>query len=235
MSQHNELLESRGFDVKLVDARHVKNVSGRKTDVLDCQWLQQLHTYGLLSGAFRPNEQICILRSYMRQRSMLITYAATHIQHMQKALNQMNVQLHNVISDITGDTGMNIIRAIIAGEHNPEILAAHRDKRCKSSMEIIAKLLTGNYRAEHIFSLTQAVELYDAYKNKIMACEQKIEQQLSLFKDCAEDVSTSSEQQQTSKKPRSRCKNALKFDVRTHLIRLTGIDLTFINSFKNYF
>src|ERR1044072_3515993 len=107
-----ELLERRGFEVKLVDARHVKNVSGRKTDVLDCQWLQQLHTYGLLSGAFRPAEEICALKAYMRQRMMLIQQASSHVQHMEKALSQMNLQLHNVISDITGETGMKIIRSI---------------------------------------------------------------------------------------------------------------------------
>jgi hypothetical protein len=160
-----ELLESHGFDVKLVDARHVKNVSGRKTDVLDCQWLQQLHTYGLLNGAFRPNEQVCALRAYMRQRSMLIKQASTHIQHMQKALSQMNIQLHNVISDITGETGMKIIRAIVAGERDPMVLANYRDRRCKNSLEIIAKSLTGNYREEHVFALTQAIELYDTYNS----------------------------------------------------------------------
>ena len=119
-----ELLESRGFEVKLVDARHVKNVSGRKTDVLDCQWLQQLHTYGLLNGAFRPNEKVCALRTYTRQRSMLVQQASSHIQHMQKAMSQMNVQLHNVLSDITGETGMRIIRAIVNGERCPRLLAS---------------------------------------------------------------------------------------------------------------
>lgn len=177
-----ELLESRGFEVKLVDARHVKNVSGRKTDVLDCQWLQQLHTYGLLQGAFRPDEQVCCLRAYLRQRAMLIRQASVHIQHMQKALSQMNLQLHHVVSDITGATGMEIIRSIIAGERNPEILAEYRDKRCKHSKETLVKSLTGNYREEHIFSLTQAVELYEIYKEKLRGCDERIEKQLSLFK-----------------------------------------------------
>lgn len=185
-----ELLESRGFDVKLVDARHVKNVSGRKTDVLDCQWLQQLHTYGLLKGAFRPVEQVCVLRTYLRQRSMLIKQASSHIQHMQKALSQMNVQLHNVLSDITGDTGMRIIRAIVSGERAPMILASYRDKRCKNSLETISKSLTGNYREEHIFSLTQALELYDTYKEKIAICDQKIEMQLSSFEDSPNERAT---------------------------------------------
>lgn len=222
-----ELLESRGFDVKLVDARHVKNVSGRKTDVLDCQWLQQLHTYGLLSGAFRPNDQVCVLRSYIRQRSMLIQQASTHIQHMQKALSQMNVQLHNVLSDITGETGMRIIRAIVAGEHDPMILASYRDRRCKNSLEIIAKSLTGNYREEPIFSLTQALELYDTYKDKITICDNKIEQQLSSFSDYTEKTQPEICSIQ-KRKSKAHCKNKLSFDAGSHLIRITGVDLTAI-------
>ena len=126
-----ELLERRGFEVKLVDARHVKNVTGRKSDILDCQWIQQLHTYGLLAGAFRPPDEICVLRSYLRQREMLTQTASMHIQHMQKALQQMNLLLHNVVSDITGVTGMKIIKAILAGERDPQVLASHRDKHCQ--------------------------------------------------------------------------------------------------------
>jgi hypothetical protein len=178
-----ELLESRGFEVRLVDARHVKNVSGRKTDILDCQWLQQLHTYGLLSGAFRPEELVCVLRAYLRQRSMLIQQTAMHIQHMQKALSQMNVQLHNVISDIMGVTGMKIIRAIVGGERDPKLLAIYRDGRCKNSLEVIEKSLTGNYRDEHIFALKQALELYDTYQNKIEVCDDEIEKQLLKFEN----------------------------------------------------
>src|ERR687886_523875 len=141
-----EILDARGFRVLLVNARHVKNVSGRKSDVLDCQWLQQLHTYGLLQGAFRPPAQVCVLRSYLRQRAMLVRYAAAHVQHMQKALQQMNVLLHQVVNDITGLTGMTIMRAIVAGERDPQVLAQHRDPRCKRSAEEIAQSLTGNYR-----------------------------------------------------------------------------------------
>ena len=222
-----ELLESRGFEVKLVDARHVKNVSGRKTDILDCQWLQQLHTYGLLNGAFRPNEQVCVLRAYMRQRSMLIRQASVHIQHIQKALSQMNLQLHNVMSDITGATGMKIIRDIIKGERDALKLASYRDKRCKSSLEVIAKSLTGNYREEHIFSLSQAVELYDIYKEKIANCDSKIEMQLSGFADCSKEKKKSRDTL-VQKKPKVRCKNRLTFDVSSHLIRITGVDLTAI-------
>ena len=220
-----ELLESRGFDVKLVDARHVKNVSGRKTDVLDCQWLQQLHTYGLLSGAFRPNEEICVLRAYMRQRNMLIKQASIHIHHMQKALSQMNVQLHHVISDITGETGMRIIRAIVEGERDPAILASYRDRRCKNSLEIIEKSLTGNYRDEHIFSLTQALELYDTYKDKLIACDNKIEMQLTTFEACPKQKNPDERVRQKSK---AHCKNKLTFNAASHLIRITGVDLTAI-------
>lgn len=222
-----ELLESRGFEVKLVDARHVKNVSGRKTDVLDCQWLQQLHTYGLLNGAFRPNESVCVLRSYLRQRSMLIQQASSHIQHMQKALSQMNIQLHNVISDITGDTGMKIIRAIVAGERNPSVLACYRDKRCKNSLETIEKSLIGNYREEHIFALTQAIELYDTYKAKIIECDNKIELQISTFDDRV--IEKSSQQASAVKgKSRAHCKNTFSFDAKSQLIRIVGVDLTMI-------
>ena len=226
-----ELLESRGFEVKLVDARHVKNVSGRKTDVLDCQWLQELHTYGLLSGAFRPNEQVCTLRAYLRQRHMLIEQASSHILHMQKALSQMNLQLHNVISDITGETGMRIIRAIVAGERSPEVLASYRDRRCKNSLEIIAKSLEGHYREEHIFALTQALELYDTYKSKLTACDNKIEQHLSTFEPRRIEKQTVP-RSVAKKKSRSHCKNALAFDVKSYLIQITGVDLTAIPSIE---
>lgn len=223
-----ELLDSRGFEVKLVDARHVKNVSGRKTDVLDCQWLQQLHTYGLLNGAFRPDEQVCTLRAYLRQRSMLIQELSRHVQHMQKSLSQMNVQLHNVISDVTGDTGMKIIRAIIVGERDPKKLSIYRDSRCKNSLEVIEKSLTGNYREEHVFTLTQAVELYDVYREKIVACDRKIEQQLSTFNDSSVVIESKLLEQKESliKKKKSRCKNKLSFNVQSSLIRITGVDLT---------
>jgi transposase len=221
-----ELLESRGFDVKLVDARHVKNVSGRKTDILDCQWLQQLHTYGLLNGAFRPNQEVCALRAYSRQRSMLIQYGSDHIQHMQKALSQMNVQLHNVISDITGDTGMRIIRAIAQGERDPKLLASYRDRRCKNSLETIEKSLTGHYREEHIFALKQALDLYDAYKNKIEECDEVLEKQLLTFEERKEVDVAELQERVIKKRGKGRSKNAPFFNLKSHLIRVTGIDLT---------
>ncbi len=223
-----ELLESKGFEVKLVDARHVKNVSGRKTDVLDCQWIQQLHTYGLLNGAFRPAEKICELRAYVRQRAMLIEQASHHIQHMQKAMSQMNLQLHNVLSDITGETGMKIIRAIVNGERDPNVLASYRNERCKNSIEVIEKSLMGYYRAEHIFALTQALELYDIYKEKIVVCDIKIEEHLKSFENRQLVKINETGEKRNPKKSRSHCKNALGFDLQSHLIRITGVDLTAI-------
>lgn len=176
-----EILESYGLEVMLVNARHVKNVPGRKSDVIDCQWLQQLHTYGLLRGAFRPADQVCALRAYVRQRSTLVRSSASHIQRMQKALAQMNLQLHNVVSDVTGVTGMRIIKAILAGERDTKVLSSMRDPRCKNSEETIARSLQGNYRQEHLFSLRQSVELYEFYQAKISDCDQQILEQLKIF------------------------------------------------------
>jgi transposase len=154
------LLEARGFGVVLADAREVQRAPGRpKTDVQDCQWLQRLHAYGLLAAAFRPPEQICVLRSYLRQRSMLVRYASQHVQHMQKALTQMNLKLQHVVSDVTSVTGMAIIRAILTGERTPSVLAQLRDRHCQHSEAEIARALQGNWRTEHLFALQQAVEL----------------------------------------------------------------------------
>jgi Transposase len=150
-----DILEQRGFEVMLVNARDAKHVPGRKTDVSDAQWLQRLHEYGLLRASFRPQAEMAGLRAYLRQRERLLDYAAAHIQHMQKALMQMNLQLHHVVSDITGATGMRIIRAIVAGERDPTILASYRDVRCHSSVETVRRALVGNDREEHIFALTQ--------------------------------------------------------------------------------
>src|SRR5919197_4712903 len=168
-----EVLEERGCDVKLVDAHYARQVPGRKTDVKDCQWLQELHTYGLLCGAFRPADQICVLRSYLRQRSMLVAYASHHIQHIQKALEQMNLKLAHVVSDITGLTGMGIIKPILSGERDPAKLAKLRDPRCKNSEATVARSLEGHYREEHLFALRQAVELVEFYQHQIMACDRQ--------------------------------------------------------------
>jgi transposase len=211
-----EILDSRGFEVKLVNARHVKNVPGRKSDVLDCQWLQQLHTYGLLQGAFRPADQVCSLRAYVRQRMNLVRYAASHIQHMQKALAQMNLQLTNVVSDITGTTGMRIITAILNGERNPQALASLRDPRCKNSVETISRSLHGTYRPEHLFSLRQAVELYEFYQTKIGDCDRQILEQLQKFDAVPKDPNG---------KPPSTLEDALQ--------QIAGVDLTRIDGISS--
>src|SRR6516162_10827180 len=166
-----ELLDARGFAVFLVNARDAKHVPGRKTDVSDAQWLQRLHSYGLLRASFRPKGQIAELRAYVRQRERLLEYAASHIQHMQKALTEMNLQLHHVVADITGSTGLRIIRAILAGERDPNVLARLRHYSCHASIETIERALTGSYRAEHLFALEQALALYDAYHEKVSACD----------------------------------------------------------------
>lgn len=214
-----EILESKGFDVKLVNPRFIKNVPGRKTDVVDCQWIRQLHSYGLLTGSFRPDDQICILRSYLRQRALLVSYASHHIQHIQKALEQMNVKLNQVIRDITGTTGMSIIRAILAGERKPEKLAQLRNSRCKNDAKTIAKALHGNWRSEHLFALQQAVELFDFYQKQIADCDLKIEQHLADFED-------RSNGQPLNKSRKATGRNKLSFDARTHLFQMTGVDLT---------
>jgi len=215
-----EILERRGFEVKLVDARKTKHVSGRKSDVLDCQWLQTLHTYGLLTAAFRPADEICVLRGYLRQKEMLVQSSSMHIQHMQKALQQMNLLLHNVVTDITGVTGMSILKAIIAGERDSKALARYRDERCRNSARTIAKSLVGNYRQEHVFALTQAVELYEFYQAKISDCEKAIANFLAIQETQTEDEPPPS---QKNIPPRQRIRAGV--DLRSRLFKLTGVDL----------
>jgi len=225
-----EILESRKFEVILVNAREVKRVPGRKTDINDAQWLQQLHQYGLLAASFRPREQIVSLRSYMRHRERLIEYAAGHIQHMQKALMQMNLQLHHVVSDITGATGMRIIRSIIAGERSPQKLASYRDIRCKKSEETIAAALTGNYRLEHVFTLKQAVSLFDFYQEQIKECDKEIEvafSKLSSVKKTPSDPLPKA-------RHRTKQKNEPDFALRQALYTFVGVDLTQINGIGPY-
>ena len=214
-----QVLEERGFEVRLVDARRVKNVSGRKTDVSDCQWLQQLHTYGLLSAAFRPDDDTCVLRSYMRQRDGLVIQAG---QHMQKALELMNVKLTEVLADVSGQTGMAIVDDILAGQRDPSVLAKHRHTRCKHDEETIARALTGHYRAEHLFALRQAVTLYRQCQDLIHECDTEIERFLEDRRP--KDDGTPTPPEQSS----ARSKNALGFDAHGHLFRLVGVDLTAI-------
>ncbi|MEN8131073.1 MAG: IS110 family transposase [Pseudomonadota bacterium] len=224
-----EILQSRGLEVVVVNARDVKHVPGRKTDVNDAQWLQQLHQFGLLRGSFHPPLKIGELRAYMRQRERLLEYAAAHIQHMQKALMQMNLQLHHVVSDITGATGLRIIRAILTGEHNPVILAGMRDVRCKQSEATLAKALQGNYRPEHLFALRQAVELYDTYQEKVTLCDRQIERLLDELHSPAQPADPL-----PPARHRTKQHNAPSFDVRASLYTVLGVDLTQIHGMGPY-
>jgi transposase len=225
-----EMLDARGFAVFLVNARDAKHVPGRKTDVSDAQWLQRLHSYGLLRASFRPKGQFTALRAYVRQRERLLEYAASHIQHMQKALTEMNLQLHHVVADITGTTGLRIIRAILSGEHDPKVLAGLRDYRCHATAETIEKALTGNYRAEHLFALEQALALYDAYHEKVSACDARIE---AVMKDLSIDRSHDAAVLTPSRR-RTDQMNGLAFDVRSALFALLGKDITKIDGFGPY-
>lgn len=216
-----ELLESRGMQVCLVNAHATKNVSGRKSDLLDCQWIQQLHTYGLLAASFRPSAEICVLRSYVRQRESLLQQRARQIQHMQKALHLMNVKLTTVISDLTGLTGMQIIRAILAGERDPLRLAHFRDPHCKSSESEIAKALTGHYQAEHLFALRQAVEGLDFYTQQLVACDAEIEAHYAVFAPQVDLLEQPLATEQRRHRP-----HHPPFDLRRSLYLTAGIDLT---------
>jgi hypothetical protein len=185
-----------------------------------------LHACGLLSAAFRPEEQVCVLRSYIRQRAMLLQCACGHVQHMQKALSQMNVKLQHVVSDITGETGMKIIRAILAGERNPRKLAEMRDKHCKNPVEVIAKSLEGNYREEHLFELRQAVELYDSYLRMMAECDVKMEACLKEFDDKSDGQPPPSE---TNPKSARAGGNSPGFNMADALFKMAGVDLTTID------
>jgi transposase len=224
-----EILEARGFSVLLVNARHVKHVPGRKTDVNDAQWLQQLHQYGLLRGSFRPRDGVVRLRAYLRHRERLVEYAAAHIQHMQKAFMQMNVQLHHVVTDITGVTGMRIIRAIVAGNHAPDQLAAFRDVRCSASVETIREALTGTYRPEHLFALRHALELYDVHQAKVAECDKAIDavlQQLNADRPAPDDPLPAVRH--------AKGRNEPQFEVRSALYTLLGADLSQIHGLGPY-
>ncbi len=230
-----QLLEARGFEVNLVNARHLKNVPGRKSDVQDCQWIQRLHSYGLLSGSFRPNNEICILRSYLRQRDNLVKSASTHILRMQKALTEMNVQLHKVISDITGKTGLAIIEAILNGQRDPMTLAQLKDPRVKSSTERIAKALQGDYRSEHLFTLRQELEVYRFYRDKICECDRQISVHLASLESSTEgdDVHHSYGAPSTSPPAASPTSSAPSTTtLRQELIRISGVDFTTVPGFE---
>jgi transposase len=222
-----EILESRGLEVRLVDPRKMKQVPGRKTDVLDCQWIQELHTYGLLEGSFRPDDQIVVLRAYMRQRQMLIQYAGQHVQHVQKALEQMNIKLTEVIDDVMGETGSRIIEAILFGERGPQKLAKLRDYRCKNNEATIALALEGNWRKEHLLELRQAWELYGVYQQKLSDVDAALESHLKTFAD------RSNGEPLPPQRPRKAGKNEPQMteELRDHLHRMTGLDLTLNKGF----
>jgi len=220
-----ELLERRGFEVKLVEPRRLKHVPGRKSDVLDCQWIQQLHTFGLLSGSFRPDDSICVLRSFVRQRQMLVRSLSRSVQHMQKALTQMNLKLQHVISDISGATGMAILHAILAGERDPQQLAKLRDGRCSNDEATIALALQGNWREDHLFALKQAMDTYHFYQEKLTEVDEKIRAHLETF----EDKSQGKPLERVTKKHRV---NDPAFDARKYLYTITGTDLTDVDGLE---
>ena len=219
-----ELLESEGFDVNLVEPGQLSRCGARpKTDVLDAQWIQRLHSYGLLRGSFRPPDSLLALRAYWRQRQMQVRYAASHVQHMQKAMEQMNVKLAEVVSDITGLTGMSIIEAILNGERDPIKLARLRDERCHSSEDQIALALDGTWRPEHLFELRQAYELYQFHHKQITECDQQVQAELARFPNRAGEKTR-------ARKPRRRGRksNDVRFDATGPLFQALGVDLTLI-------
>ena len=218
-----EILEERGIQVYLVNARHTKNLPGRKSDVQESQWLLKLHTYGLLNNSFQPPSEIRVLRTYWRQRGDHVHGAATCIQRMQKALTQMNVQLANVISDVSGLTGQAIIRAMVAGERDPRKLAELSDPRIHASREEVAKSLEGNWRPELLFVLQQEVEMYDAYQQRIDECDQQLQKHLATFVSVVPPQLTEEEPKKKKTKP---AKNAPRFELNQELQRIIGVDLT---------
>ncbi len=219
-----QVLESQGFEIFLTNARHSKNVPGRtKTDRLDCQWLQKLHTFGLLSASFIPPEKIRKLKSLLKHRDNLVQLSSKFIQHMQKSLQQMNLLLHQVISDITGQTGLKILNAILNGERNPVTLAKLKNKGIKSSTNEIAKALEGDYREEHLFTLKQSLESYRFQQKQIEKCDIEIEKHLQLL----DKKVNAKDNPPPSKSGRKKVlKNKPKYDARTYLYEITGIDIT---------
>ena len=219
-----QILERRGLEVRLVNARQAKNVSGRKSDVLDCQWLQRLHSYGLLNASFRPEDQMCVLRSYLRYRDALVCARSLQCQHMQKALQQMNVQLHQVLSDVTGASGLRIIGALLAGERDVQKLAAMADRRVRASQATIQKAMRGDYRSEHLFVLQTAFELHQTYETKIQSCDEQLIAQMAQLPTHA-----NVEAQPLGARPAGRAASRDKVagkDMRVELHRWTGADLT---------
>ena len=219
-----EVLEAHGIEAYLVNAAHAKNVPGRSTDVSDCQWLQFLHSVGLLRDSFHPPQQIRALRDVRRHRENLVALAAEHILHMQKGLDLMNLQLHGVISDITGVTGMSIVKAILAGERDPKKLALLRDPAVKASAEMIEKSLTGNYQAQHLFIQQQALQAYEYYQHQIFECDEVLRQWIA-------DLPSKIDPRQkplapSSNRHKKRQGNEYHFEMREEMYRILGVDLT---------
>ena len=223
----HEVLEEAGIRVCLVDSKHVKHVPGRKSDVSDCQWLQYLHSVGLLRASFRPESEIRAIRALSRHRSSLIEIASVHVQHMHKALTQMNLQIHHVLSDITGLSGMAIIEAIVAGERSPVRLAALCNQRVRSDQETVIKSLVGNYRSEHLFTLKQSLNAYKHYQELIADCDREIERLMRLLNGKI-DPPPSSPATPTDPRFQKRSKNQFRFDMASELTRVFGVDLTTI-------
>jgi len=221
-----QVLERWGFKVLLVNARQTKNVAGRKSDVQDCQWIQRLHCYGLLRGSFRPEDAYCVLRTYLRYRDELIGARSTQCQHMQKALQQMNVQLHHVLSDVTGVSGLAIIQALLAGQRDPVALAALVDRRVRANRETIQKALVGDYRPEHLFELQTAFELYHTYEEKIRACDEHLLRETAGLADVV-DIRLQPLPARKAGRPAHK-DQLLGQDLREPLYRKLGVDLTAI-------
>lgn len=221
-----QILEARGIEVHLVNAQHVHHVPGRKSDVLDCQWLQYLHSVGLLKASFRPEQAVCEIRSLMRHRENLVEMSCVHVQHMHKSLDQMNLQIHHVISDITGVTGLAIADAIVAGNTDPKELAKLRDHRIKASVETVTKSLVGDYRAEHIFTLKQSLTAYRHYQQLIADCDQEVQQRIQAFDSKNAGPSAPADASPTA------AADPPRFDLHSHLERIFGVDLTLIPGFE---
>ncbi len=225
-----EELERQGFECLLISSRSLRRVPGRKSDIIDAQWIQTLHNYGLLESSFRPQGELIALRTLLRHRGQLLEHRSPHIQHMQKALLQMNVQLSQALSDVMGDTGQAIIRAIVEGERDPHKLAAFRDRNCKKSEEEIGKALTGTWREEHLFIIKQSLEMYDFYTKQIEVCDAEIDRMYALTRP---DWKADDLPPLPAKKRNSHSKNAPQNteDIRKHLKRISGVDISVVDGF----
>jgi len=225
-----EELERQGFECLLISSRSLRRVSGRKSDIQDAQWIQTLHSYGLLESSFRPQGELVALRTLLRHRGQLLEHRSPHIQHMQKALLQMNVQLSQALSDVTGETGLTIIRAIVSGERDPQKLAAMRDRNCKKSAEEIGKALTGTWRTEQLFIVKQSLELYDFYTKQVEECDAEIDRMYALTRP---NWAGGEVKPLAQKKRNSHSKNAPqnREEIRRHLKRISGVDLSVVDGF----